>query len=146
MIRCIEKAYNAVENNRPSTHSRIFYATQGILLCKNQVINSAKVICRFHSLRIVLSNRLTSHMSIGKVPAAHAFNYIVLRVKSGLTSCEDLATALPITILCWCQNMLLGLTIVLLTICLDIICIASSLLTHRPHLSWHHYHHSFYSF
>ena len=33
-------------------------------------------------------------MSIGKLSAAHAFNYIVLRVKSGLTSCEDLATAL----------------------------------------------------
>ena len=27
---------------------------------------------------------------------AHAFNYIVLRVKPGLTSCEDLATALSI--------------------------------------------------
>ena len=32
--------------------------------------------------------------------------------------------------------------IVLLTNCLDIICIFSSLLTHRPHLSQHQYHHS----
>ena len=35
-------------------------------------------------------------MSIGNLSAAHAFNYIVLRVKSGLTNCEDLAMALLI--------------------------------------------------
>ena len=28
------------------------------------------------------------------LPVAHAFDYIVLRVKLGLTSCEDLATTL----------------------------------------------------
>ena len=33
-------------------------------------------------------------MSIVNLSAAHAFNYIVLRVKPGLTSCEDLAMAL----------------------------------------------------
>ena len=29
-----------------------------------------------------------------KPSSAHTFNYIVLRVKPGLTSCEDIATAL----------------------------------------------------
>ena len=33
-------------------------------------------------------------MSIWNLSAANAFNYIVLRVDPGLTSCEDLATAL----------------------------------------------------
>ena len=33
------KTYNAVENNRSPTHARIFYATQGFLLCKSLVIN-----------------------------------------------------------------------------------------------------------
>ena len=40
------------------------------------------------------SKRLTSHMIIWNLLAAHTFNYIVLRVNPGLTSCEDLATAL----------------------------------------------------
>ena len=47
-------------------------------------------------LRTAHSKRLTSHKSIGNLSAAHAFNYIVLRVKPGLTSCKDLATALAI--------------------------------------------------
>ena len=38
-------------------------------------------------------------MSIWNLLAAHAFNYIVLRVNPGLASCEDLATAL-ILLLC----------------------------------------------
>ena len=33
-------------------------------------------------------------MSIANLSAAHAFDYIVLRVKPGLTSCEDLAMGL----------------------------------------------------
>ena len=33
-------------------------------------------------------------MNIGNLSAAHAFNYIVLRVKPGLISCEDFAMAL----------------------------------------------------
>ena len=33
-------------------------------------------------------------MSIENLSSAHAFDYIVLRVKPGLTSCEDLAMAL----------------------------------------------------
>ena len=45
---------------------------------------SAKVICGF--------DRLTTRF--WNLSAAHALNYIVLRVNPGLTSCEDLATAL----------------------------------------------------
>ena len=37
-------------------------------------------------------------MSIGNLLDAHAFNYIVFRVKPGLTSCEDLATALHVSL------------------------------------------------
>ena len=55
---------------------------------------SGKVICRFDRLTTIQSKRLTSHMSIRNLSAAHAFNYIVLRVNPGLTCCEDLATAL----------------------------------------------------
>ena len=33
-------------------------------------------------------------MNIGNLSASHAFNYIVLRINPGLTSYEDLATAL----------------------------------------------------
>ena len=35
----------------------------------------------------------TSNMSIGNLSAAHALDYIVLRVNPGLISCEDLVTA-----------------------------------------------------
>ena len=34
--------------------------------------------------------------ALKRLPAAHAFNYIVLRVNPGLTSCENLATALDV--------------------------------------------------
>ena len=52
------------------------------------------MICRFDRLTTAHSKRLTSHMSIWNLLAAHTFNYILLRVKPGLTSCEDLAMAL----------------------------------------------------
>ena len=55
---------------------------------------SAKVICRYDRLRTAYSKRQTSHMSIANLSAAHAFDYIVLRVKPGLTSCEDVAMGL----------------------------------------------------
>ena len=59
---------------------------------------SAKVICRFDRLTTAHSKRLISHMSIWNLSAAHAFNYIVPRGNPGLTSCEDLATALIVTV------------------------------------------------
>ena len=48
-------------------------------------------------------------MIIGNLSAAHAFDYIMLRVKPGLTSCEDLATALldVIATLFLCRALLL---------------------------------------
>ena len=62
---------------------------------------SAEVICRFDRLRTAHSKSQTSHMNIGKLIGAHAFDYIVLRVNpAGLTSCEDLATALHICYIC----------------------------------------------
>ena len=35
-------------------------------------------------------------MSTGKLSAAHAFDYIVLRVNPDLTNCEDFATPLAV--------------------------------------------------
>ena len=55
---------------------------------------SAKVICRIDRLRTAHSKRQTSYMSLENLLAAHASDYIVVRVKPGLTSHEDLATAL----------------------------------------------------
>ena len=56
---------------------------------------SAKVICKLDRLRTVHSNSQTSHRRIGKlIISAYAFDYIVVRVNYGLTSCEDLAAAL----------------------------------------------------
>ena len=37
-------------------------------------------------------------MSIEKLSPAHTFNYIVLKVNPGLTSCEELAMALQIMV------------------------------------------------
>ena len=47
-------------------------------------------------LRTVHSKRQTSHMCNKKLSFTHTFNYIVLQVNPGLTSCEDLPTALLI--------------------------------------------------
>ena len=86
--------YDEVENNQPPTHAKIFYAAQGILFWSNK--QSTKVI--FVSLM-----DLEQHTGRDKKPyiwvlenltAAYAFDYIVLWVNPGLTSCEDLATAL----------------------------------------------------
>ena len=55
---------------------------------------SAKVICRFDRLITAHSKRQTSYMSIRKLIGHHTFYYIVLWVKPGLTSCEELATTL----------------------------------------------------
>ena len=68
---------------------------QGILIMqKLSSKHSAKVISRFDRLRTAHSKRQTSHMSTGNLSATHTFDYIVLRIKPGLTICEDLATAL----------------------------------------------------
>ena len=61
---------------------------------KLSVKQSAEVICMFDRLRTAHSKRQTSCMSIGNLSAIHAFDYVVLRVKPGLTSREYLATAL----------------------------------------------------
>ena len=55
---------------------------------------STKVICRFDRLRTAQSKRQTSHMSIGNLMSAYTLDYIALRVKPGLMSCENLAIAL----------------------------------------------------
>ena len=59
---------------------------------------SAKVICRFDRLKTSHSKRQKSQMSIEKLSSAHTFNYIVLKVNPGLTSCEEFAMALQIMV------------------------------------------------
>ena len=53
---------------------------------------SAKAICRFGRLRTAHSKTQKAIVSNGNLLAAHAFDYIVLRINPGLTSCKDLAT------------------------------------------------------
>ena len=52
------------------------------------------MIFRFGRLTITYYNRYKSHMGSVNILATHAFDYIVHRVKFGLTSCEELATPL----------------------------------------------------
>ena len=53
---------------------------------------STTMICRFDRLRTSHGMRHKSLITIEKLSSAHTFNYLVLRVNPGLTSCEDLAT------------------------------------------------------
>ena len=55
---------------------------------------SAKVICRFDRLRTAHSKRQKAIEALENLSSTHAFDHIVLRINAGLTSCEDLATAL----------------------------------------------------
>ena len=88
------KAYDEVENNRLPACQNILCYTRNSIVQKLSNKQSAKVICRYDRLGTVHSKRQTSHMSIENLSATHAFNYIVLRGNTGLTSCEDLAMAL----------------------------------------------------
>ena len=83
-----------VENNWLPTHANILCNVRHSKVQKLSNKQSARVICRFDRLRTPHRKRQTSHMSIGKLSATHAFYYVVLRVKPGLTSFEDHATVL----------------------------------------------------
>ena len=91
-MQWIEKAYDEVENNRPPTHALCY--TRYAIVEKLSNKQSTKVICRFNRLRTAHSKRQTSHISTAKFLATHTFDYIVLKVNHGLTSCEGLTTAL----------------------------------------------------
>ena len=56
------------------------------------------MICKFDRLKASHSKTQKSQMSIEKLSPAHTFNYIVLKVNPGLTSCEELAMALQIMV------------------------------------------------
>ena len=55
---------------------------------------SVKVICRLDRLRTVHSKRQITIGALQNLSASHTFDYMVLRINSALTSCEDLAMAL----------------------------------------------------
>ena len=84
-----------MENNWLPIHASILCNTRCSIVQKSSIKQNTKVICRFDRLRIAHSKRQTSHMCIRNLSATHTFDYIVLRIKPGLTSCEDLAMALP---------------------------------------------------
>ena len=86
-------------SNWPPPHAKHFIQNKISIVQKLSNKQSAEVICRFDRLRSAHSKSQTSHMNIGKLISAHAFDYIVLRVNPGLTSCEDLTTALYIILL-----------------------------------------------
>ena len=54
---------------------------------------TVKVICRFDRLVTAHSKRQKAIGALQNLSAAHAFNYIMLKVNPGLTSCEDLTMA-----------------------------------------------------
>ena len=60
---------------------------------------SAKMICRFDRLRTAHSKNKQAIQIIEHLSATHTFDYIVLRVNPGLTSCEHLVKALGVTYL-----------------------------------------------
>ena len=72
---------------------KILCCTRYSILQKLSNKQSAKVICKCDGLRT--AHRKPYGYWKRKLIAAHAFDYIVLKVNPGLTSCEDLATALP---------------------------------------------------
>ena len=73
---------------------KIFHAAQGILFCAKINKQSAKAICRFERLRTSHSKRQKAVQALKRLSFAHTFNYIVLRIIPGLTSCEDVAMVL----------------------------------------------------
>ena len=75
---------------------KILCCTRYSILQKLSNTQSAKVICKFDGLRTAHRKRQKVIWALErKTYCAHAFDYIVLKVNPGLTSCEDLATALP---------------------------------------------------
>ena len=71
---------------RPLMHAKYFMLHKVFFVQKLSNKQSAKVICRLDKLRMAHTARVMKHLS-----AAHAFDYIVLRINPGLTTCKDLA-------------------------------------------------------
>ena len=59
----------------------------------HKAFDCAKVICRFDRLGTVHSKRQKAIGALENLSTAHTFDYIMLEVNPGLTSCEDLTMA-----------------------------------------------------
>ena len=59
----------------------------------HKAFDCAKVIYIFDRLGTAHSKRQKAIGALENLPAAHTFDYIMLKVNRGLTSCEDLTTA-----------------------------------------------------
>ena len=74
-------------------HIKMFYAMKGILLCKKLAIN--RVLKWFEGLIDLAEHTARDKQAIQTL---ETYRLVRLRVKPGLTSCEDLATALSLGI------------------------------------------------
>ena len=79
---------------RMPTHAIYFYMHK--VFCCARISNrwSVSVIYKFGRLTMAYYNRYKTIWAVSNISATHAFDYIVLRVKFGLTSCEELAMPL----------------------------------------------------
>ena len=60
---------------------------------------SAKVICRFDTLRTAAHSKSQKAIWVKEyLSTTHTFDYIMLRINPGLTSCKDLATVVDISL------------------------------------------------
>ena len=68
---------------------KVFYCAK----LSNKQNAKVSVICMFDRLRIA-QQESKAICVMEKILAAHAFDYIVIRINPGLTSCKDLATVM----------------------------------------------------
>ena len=68
---------------------KVFYCAK----LSNKQNVKVSVICMSDRLRIVQQESKAIRV-MEKILAAHAFDYIVIRINPGLTSCKDLATVM----------------------------------------------------
>ena len=66
------------------------------------------MIFRFGRLTTTYFNRYKNHMSSVNYIGPHSFDYIVFRVKFGLTSCEELAMPLYARLNNWLYSSVYG--------------------------------------
>ena len=74
-------------------HKNILCCTRYSIVQKLSNKQSAEMICRIDRLRTAHRKRQKGVWALQKLFAAHAFNYIMLRVNPGLICGIDLATA-----------------------------------------------------
>ena len=75
----------------PPTYANYFMLHKVFYCAKLSNKKSAKVICRLDKPRTTNSKSKKAIWVMEYLSAAYAFDYIVLRINPGLTTCKDLA-------------------------------------------------------